>query len=88
MFFRYFVKNFDIFFLFSLLKDCSYNLESPQSTHNICFRSKMRKNRYTTAYQSFANIKVGYKGVYITRTYFPEDGFKSQRQFKRPPLIS
>ena len=34
------------------------------------FWSKNTKNRYTPAYPSFAIIKVGYKGVYITRTCY------------------
>ena len=34
------------------------------------FWSKNKKNRYTPAYPSFAIIKVGFKGIYITRTCF------------------
>ena len=39
------------------------------------FWSKNKKNRYTPAYPSFCYIKVGYKGVYNTRTCFPDGGF-------------
>ena len=44
------------------------------STHNLCFRAKIRK--IGTVYPcvpQFCYIKVGYKGVYITRTCFPDD---------------
>ena len=42
--------------------------EYPQSM----FWGKNRKNRFTPANPSFTQyIKVGYKGVYITRTCFP-----------------
>ena len=37
------------------------------------FWSKIKKNRYTPAYPSFAiyeYVKVGFNGVYITRTCF------------------
>ena len=43
--------------------------EYPQSM----FLSKIRKNRYTPVYPSFFYIKVGFKGVYITRTCFPDE---------------
>ena len=36
------------------------------------FWSKNKKNRFTPAYPSFFYIKVGFKGVYIARTYFPD----------------
>ena len=39
------------------------------STHNLCFRAKIRKNVYPCTPQ-FYYIKVGCKGVYITRTCF------------------
>ena len=37
------------------------------------FWSKNKKNIYTPAYPSFVYIKVGFKGVYIARTCFPDD---------------
>ena len=37
------------------------------STHNICFRAKIRKNKYPCKPQYYY-VKVGCKGVYITRT--------------------
>ena len=52
-------KNFDIFLIFAQNIDCGYTLEPPRrggltSTHNLCFGAKIRKNRYTLAYPSFA----------------------------------
>ena len=42
------MKNCDFFLIFAQNIDCGYMLESPQvgvltSTHNICFRAKIRK---------------------------------------------
>ena len=42
--------------------------EYPQSM----FWSKNKKNRYTPANPSFTYIKVGLKGVYFSRTCFPD----------------
>ena len=42
------------------------------STHNICFGSKIRKIGITLQTQ-FYYIKVGFKGVYISRTCYPDD---------------
>ena len=39
------------------------------STHNLCFRAKIRKNVYPSKPQ-FYYIKVGCKGVFVTRTCF------------------
>ena len=39
------------------------------STHNLCFRAKIRKNVYPATPQ-FHYIKVGCKGVFVTRTCF------------------
>ena len=41
------------------------------STHNLCFGAKIRKIgiRLRTP---FYYIKVGFKGIYITRTSFPD----------------
>ena len=36
------------------------------------FWSKNQKNRYTTANPSFFYIKVGFKGLYISRRCFPD----------------
>ena len=36
------------------------------------FWSENKKNRYTPAYPSFFYIKVGFKGLYILRTCFPD----------------
>ena len=44
------------------------------STHNLCFGAQIRKKVYPRMPQ-FDFVKVGYKGVFIARTYFP-DGFE------------
>ena len=53
------LKNFDIFLIFAPNIDCGYVLEPPRrggsnEYHNLCFGAKIRKNRYTPAYPSFA----------------------------------
>ena len=74
-----------IFFLiFAQNKDCGYTLEPPRRGGSneypqSMFLSKSKKNRYTPSYPSFANIKVGFKGVYITRTCF-RDVYRNAQQ--------
>ena len=55
------------------------------STHNLCFGAKIRKTRFTPAYPNFT-IKVGYKGVFISRTCFPdgksENGLSGSVRYK------
>ena len=41
------------------------------STHDLCFRAKIRKNEYPCKPQ-FYYIKVGCKGVFITQTCYPD----------------
>ena len=41
------------------------------STHNLCFGSKIRKKNVYPFTPQFYYIKVGYKGVFITWTCFP-----------------
>ena len=53
-----------IFFLFLLKTYCGYTLEH---THNLCF------GVYPCIPQLYY-IKVGYKGVYIIRTYYSDGG--------------
>ena len=43
------------------------------STHNLCFRAKIRNNVYPCKRQFFY-IKLGCKGVFITRTCFRDAG--------------
>ena len=66
------------FLIFAQNIDCGYTLEPPRRGGSneypqSMFWSKNKKNRYTPAYPSFANIKVGFKGVYITRTCFHDE---------------
>ena len=72
------MKNFDIFLIFSQNIDCGYMLEPPHrgeavltSTHNLCFGAKIRKKVYPCIPQ-FCYIAVGFKGVFIARTSFPD----------------
>ena len=61
------VEFFFIFVIFAQNIDCGGGSnEYPQSM----FRSKTKKNRYTPCIPQFCYIKVGFKGVYITRTCF------------------
>ena len=64
-------KNSDGLLIFAQNSDCGYTLEPPvlTSTHNLCFRAKIRKNVYPSKPQ-FYYIKVGCKGVYITQTCY------------------
>ena len=55
------------------------------STHNLCFRAKIRKNAYPCTPQ-FHYIKEGCKGVFITRTCL-HDG-KRQYIFTYKFLVS
>ena len=41
------------------------------STHNLCFKAKIIKNVYPCT-SKFNYIKVGYKGVFVTRTCFSD----------------
>ena len=57
---------FNIFLIFA------QNIEAVlTSTHNLCFGAKIRKNVYPCK-PHFYYIKVGCKGVFITRTCFHE----------------
>ena len=53
------MKNCDVFVIFAQNIDCEAVLTS---THNLCFRAKIRKNVYPCKHQ-FYYIKVGCKGV-------------------------
>ena len=75
-------KNFNIFLIFAQNIDCGYTLYKNRlaeavltSTHILCFGAKIRKigiPLQTLVYY----IKVGFKGVYIARTCFPDDDNK------------
>ena len=43
------------------------------STRDLCFRAKIRKKRIPPVKPQFYYIKVGCKGVFITRTCYPDD---------------
>ena len=70
-------KNFAIFNFFAQNIDCGYTLEPPRRGGSneypqSMFWSKIKRNRYTPAYPSFFYIKVGFNGVCITWTCFPD----------------
>ena len=73
-----------IFFLiFAQNIDCGYTLEPPRRGGSneypqSMFWSKNKKKRFTPANPSFAIKKVGFKGVKITRTRFPDEPFMSE----------
>ena len=54
-------------------------------THNLCFGAKIRK-LYTPVNPQFYCIKVGCKGVLITRTCYP-DGHCDKRPYKNTHFI-
>ena len=56
------LKNFDIFLIFAQNIDCGYTLEPPRIPLHI---------------PQFCYIKVGFKGVSIARTCFPDDCVRS-----------
>ena len=75
-----FRRNFLIFFLF-LLKTLIVGSEAVlTSTHNQCFGAKIRKIVYPCKPQ-FYYIKVGCKGVFVTRTCFRDVNCHTAAQF-------
>ena len=60
------LKNFDII---AQNIDCGYTT----STHNLCFGAKIRKIGIPLQTPVLPYIKVGFKGVFIARTCFPDD---------------
>ena len=70
-------NNCDFFLIFVKNIDCRYTLEPPRQGGSSeypqsMFWSKIMKNRYTSADPRFFYIKVGFKGVYISRTCYPD----------------
>ena len=68
---------FKFFPIFAQNIDCGYKLEPPRRGGSneypqSMFWSKHKKNRYTPANPSFFYVKVGFKGVFIARTCFPD----------------
>ena len=55
------------------------------STHNLCFRAKIRKNVYPCTPQ-FYYTKVGCKGEFITQTCFRDE--KNIADYGKTPKIS
>ena len=67
-------KNVIFFLTFAQNIDCGYTLTEAvlTSTHNLCFGAKIRKKVYPCKPQ-FYYIKVGCKGVFVTRTCFHDE---------------
>ena len=68
---------FDDILIFAQNMDCGYMLEPPQRSGSNEYPqsmlwSKDMKNRYTSACPSFLYIKLGFKGVYLSWTCFPD----------------
>ena len=69
------MKCFDIFLIVAQNLDCVYTLEPPQQGGSneypqSMFWSKNKKIMYTRVNPTFVYIKVGCKGVFVTRTCF------------------
>ena len=69
---------FYIFLIFAQNIDGEYSLEPPRrggsNEHpQSMFWSKNKKKKVYTCIPQFCNIKVGYKGVFITRTCYPDE---------------
>ena len=66
-------KMWSFFLTFAQNIDSRYTLEPPEavltSTHDLCFRAKVRKNVYPCVPQ-FYYIKVGCTGVFIKGTSY------------------
>ena len=71
-------KFFDIFLIFARNIDCGYTLEPPRraavlmSSHNLCFGAKIRKIGIPLYTPVLLYIKVGFQGVFLARTCFPD----------------
>ena len=78
------MKMFDIFLIFAQNIDCGYTLEPPQRGGSNEYPQSMfwSKNKKKYAYPNkphFFYIKVGCKGVFITRTCYPDVGLDAAR---------
>ena len=79
---------FDYFHIFAQNIDSGYTLEPPHneavltSTHNLCFGAKIKKKAIPCKPQ-FCYIKVGCKGVFVTRTCFRDGDTKGANKTMR-----
>ena len=67
------IENFIRQIIFAQNIECGYTLEPPRRVGSneypqSMFWNKNKKNRYTLAYPQFCYIKVGYEGVFVSRT--------------------
>ena len=71
------LKIFDIFLIFARNIDCGYTLEPPRQGGSneypqSMFLSKNKKKKVCFCIPQFYFIKVGFKGVHISWTCFPD----------------
>ena len=69
--------NFDIFNMFAQNIDCGYTLEPPRQGGSNEYPQSMSwiKNKKKNVYRCIARfnyIKVGYEGIYVTRTCYSD----------------
>ena len=78
------------FLIFAQNIDCEYTLEPEavlMSTHNLCFRTKIRKNVYPCTPQ-FHYIKVECKGMFVARTCFLDVGYRKNMYYIHVEFIN
>ena len=76
---------FNIFLIFAQNIDCGYTLEPHHwgvltSTHNLCLGAKIKK--VYPCKPQFYYIKVGCKGVFVTRLEHDEESPKNGSKFR------
>ena len=78
-------KNLIFFLIFAQNIDCGYTLEPPRRGGSneypqSIFWSKNKKKKIYPRIPKFFCIKVGFKGVYITRKCFPDGTIKYKKR--------
>ena len=72
------ISFFDVFLIFAQNIDCGYTLEPPgrggfNEYQQSIFGSKITKIGIPCKPQFYNNIKVGYEGIYIAWTCYPDE---------------
>ena len=70
-------KKNNIFLILAQNIDCGYTLEPPNEYPQSIFWSKNKKKIGIPCIPQFCYIKVGFKGVYISQTCFPDEPARS-----------
>ena len=70
-----FIRKNIYFLIFAQNIDCGYKLARVvlTSTLNLCFEAKIRKYPYITQFFFLYKRGVRFKGVFISRTCFPDE---------------